>query len=257
MSERRLVAVVTGGTAGVGLESAKLLAARGYAVVVTGRNPEAGAAALEALRAISPDTAFLAGDAGAAADNNRVVAQTAERFGAGIDVLLSAGAEGTVGPRPFADLTADDLRSAFESRFFPRVLPVQAALPALRHRGGSVVLLTTDAARHPTPGESIVGAAGAAVLLLVKSLAREFAQHAVRVNGVAMTITSGTPSWDRIFANETYQSQLFERALGRFPSGRPPGVLDVARVAAFLACDAGEVTGQTVSVNGGLSFGGW
>ena len=118
-------------------------------------------------------------------------------------------------------------------------------------------MLTTDAARHPTPGESIVGAAGAAVMLLTKALAREFSRWDVRVNAVAMTITSDTPSWDRIFASESFQSRLFTKAVERFPRGRPPSAGEVADVVVFLAADAGQVTGQTTSVNGGLSFGGW
>jgi 3-oxoacyl-[acyl-carrier protein] reductase len=72
-----------------------------------------------------------------------------------------------------------------------------------------------------------------------------------------MTITSGTPSWDRIFATESFQSRLFTKAVERFPQGKPPSAGEVADVAVFLAADAAQVTGQTVSVNGGLSFGGW
>jgi 2-hydroxycyclohexanecarboxyl-CoA dehydrogenase len=257
VAERQRVALVTGGTAGVGLVVARTLAQRGLAVTVTGRSAESGRAALETLSEVSPHVAFVAGDAADADDNQAVCHAVAERFGEGIDVLVSAGAEGLVGPRPFAEMTAADVRASFDTRIYPRIMPVHAALPALRIRGGSVVLLTTDAARHPTPGESVVGAAGAAVVLLVKALARELARDAVRVNGVAMTITSGTPSWDRIFAGESFQSHLFERAVSRFPSGHPPNVDDVARVVAFLADEAGEVTGQTLSVNGGLSFGGW
>jgi 3-oxoacyl-[acyl-carrier protein] reductase len=257
VSERRRVALVTGGTAGVGLEVATILAERGLAVTVTGRSGRSGQAALDVLTRVSSDVAFVSGDAADPRDNEAVVQAVAERFGSGIDVLVSAGAEGAVGPRPFAEMSADDVRASFDTRIYPRILPVHAALPALRLRGGSVVLLTTDAARHPTPGESVVGAAGAAVILLVKGLARELARDRVRVNGVAMTITSGTPSWDRIFAGESFQSHLFERAVSRFPSGKPPTVQDVARVVSFLADGADEVTGQTVSVNGGLSFGGW
>lgn len=257
MTDRQRVALVTGGTAGVGLRVALDLAGRGIAVAVTGRNENSGRAAVEELSAVSEDVEFVAGDAGNPADNASVVTRVRERFGDGIDVLVSAGAEGQVGPRPFVDMSAEDVRAAFDTRLYPRILPVHAALPALRLRGGSVVLLTTDAARHPTPGESVVGAAGAAVVLMVKALARELARDAVRVNGVAMTITSGTPSWQRIFSGQSFQSHLFERAVSRFPSGHPPTVDDVARVATFLACDATEVTGQTLSVNGGLSFGGW
>ncbi len=78
-------------------------------------------------------------------------------------------------------------------------------------------MLATDAARHPTPGESVMGVVGAAVILMTKALARELSRWSIRVNSVAMTITSGTPSWDRIFATETFQSKLFTKAVERFP----------------------------------------
>lgn len=103
-----------------------------------------------------------------------------------------------------------------------------------------------------------MGAAGAGVILMTKTLAKELSRWRIRVNGVAMTITSGTPSWDRIFATESFQQKLFDKALQRFPAGRPPAVEEVADAVTFLASDAaGQITGQTLSVNGGLSFGGW
>jgi 3-oxoacyl-[acyl-carrier protein] reductase len=250
-------ALVTGGTGGVGLEAARRLAQRGAHVVITGRSADRGEEALAQLRAVSDAVDFELGEAADPGSLNGIVERVSGGHDGGIDILVSAGAAGDKGPTPFAELDFDEIRQAFESRLLPRIFPVRAALPALRARGGSVVLLTTDAARHPTPGESVVGAVGAAVILMTKALAREFARWGIRVNSVAMTLTSGTPSWDRIFASESFQSRLFTNAVERFPLGRPPSVDEVADVVAFLAADAGQVTGQTVSVNGGLSFGGW
>lgn len=251
------IAVISGGTGGVGLEVAQRLAARGAHVVVTGRSEEGGARALEVLRPISEDVSFEAVDSGDHAAFTDTVTRIVSGYDGGLDILVSAGTPHDIGPTPFAELSPDELRQAFDSRVFPRIFPVHAALPALRVRGGSVLMLTTDAARHATAGESVMGAAGAVVISMTKTLAREFARWDIRVNSVSMTITSDTPSWDRIFASETFQSKLFTKAVSRFPQGRPPTAGEVADVAAFLAADAGQVTGQTVSVNGGLSFGGW
>jgi 2-hydroxycyclohexanecarboxyl-CoA dehydrogenase len=76
---------------------------------------------------------------------------------------------------------------------------------------------------------------------------------------VSLTLTSDTPSWERIFGSDkTFQSKLFGKLSERFPWGRPPSAEEVARVAVFLASEeSAQVTGQTISVNGGLSFGGW
>lgn len=251
------IALVTGGTGGVGLQAARRLARRGAHVVITGRSADRGEEALAQLREVSEAVAFELGEAADPASLTEIVERVSGGHDGAIDILVSAGAAAEKGPTPFAELDFDEIRQAFESRLLPRIFPVRAALPALRTRGGSVVLLTTDAARHPTPGESVVGAVGAAVILMTKALAREFARWNVRVNSVAMTLTSETPSWDRIFASDSFQSRLFTKAAERFPNGRPPSADEVADVVAFLAADAGQVTGQTVSVNGGLSFGGW
>jgi 2-hydroxycyclohexanecarboxyl-CoA dehydrogenase len=250
------VALITGGTGGVGLETGLRLARRGALVVVTGRSPEGGEHALAQLRAVSDQASYEPGDAGDPTAITALVDRVVAAHG-GIDILVSAGSPHDIGPTPFAEMTMEDLKRAFDSRIYPRIFPVRAALPALRERGGSVVMLATDAGRHPTPGESVMGAVGAAVILMTKALARELSRWSIRVNSVAMTITSGTPSWDRIFATESFQSKLFTKAVERFPQGRPPSAGEVADVAVFLAADATQVTGQTVSVNGGLSFGGW
>ena len=77
-------------------------------------------------------------------------------------------------------------------------------------------------------------------------------------NCVALTLTSDTPTMDKLFAGGGFQQDLFAKVTGRFPMGRPPAAEEVAAVTAFLASeDAAQVTGQTISVNGGLSFGGW
>jgi 3-oxoacyl-[acyl-carrier protein] reductase len=73
-----------------------------------------------------------------------------------------------------------------------------------------------------------------------------------------MTLTSGTQSWESIFGEDSYQKDLFAKALDRFPFGAAPSAHDVSEAVVFLAsARAAHVTGQTLSVNGGLSFGGW
>jgi 2-hydroxycyclohexanecarboxyl-CoA dehydrogenase len=252
------IALVTGGSRGIGFAVAQALARQGVEVVVTGRNPGHGEEALATLRAIHPKAAFESGEAGDHAAMTAIVERTVKRAG-GLDILVSAGAAGPFGPRPFAEMTAEQIESSFNARLLPRIFPVHAALPALRARGsGSVIMVTTDAARHPTPGEAVIGAVGAAILLMTKALAREFSRWNIRVNSVALTLTTDTPAWDRIFSQPGFENRLFSKALERFPQGRAPSATEVAAVAAFLASDAAsQVNGQTVSVNGGLSFGGW
>lgn len=251
------IAVVTGGTRGIGLSIAEELAREGAKVTISGRSEEHGKEALDRLRKISDDVSFVSGDLVDYASARNILDQAAKATGA-VDILVSSGAEGPFGPRPFAEMTAQDIEQSFTTRFYPRIFPVHAAIPHLRVKGGSVVMITTDAARVPTPGESIIGAVGASVILMTKALAREFSRWNIRVNSVAITLTSDTPSWDRIFSKKDFETKVFSKALERFPSGRAPTSDEVARTALFLlSSDADQITGQTVSVNGGLSFGGW
>jgi 3-oxoacyl-[acyl-carrier protein] reductase len=162
-------------------------------------------------------------------------------------------------PKPFADMAPDELTEGLVSKYAARLFPVHAAIGHLRERpGASVVLLTTDAGRHATIGEVVVGAYAASIIQVTKSLARELSRDRIRVNAVSMTLTADTRSWDSIFAREGFQNALFSKAVARFPFGQPPAAADVAEAVVFLAStDAAQITGQTVSVNGGLSFGGW
>ena len=93
---------------------------------------------------------------------------------------------------------------------------------------------------------------------LGQAMALEFARWKIRVNCLALTLTSDTPLFEERLGNQNLGSRVFSKAVAKFPFGAPPTAREVASVAAFLASDeAAQVTGQTISVNGGLSFGGW
>ena len=104
----------------------------------------------------------------------------------------------------------------------------------------------------------MLGAVGASVIMLTKTLAKELGRFKIRVNGVALSLTSDTPTWERLSAGGGFERDLFTKLVDRFPFGRPPSADEAAAVAVFLASTAAaQVTGQTISVTGGLSFGGW
>jgi 2-hydroxycyclohexanecarboxyl-CoA dehydrogenase len=250
-------ALVTGGSGGIGLHVAGQLAEAGAYVFINGRSAERGEQAVAKLRETGQDVHFIAGDCASYQDVAAVVEGARSQAGR-LDILISAGAEGVAGPTPFAEMTPGQIEGEFRARLLPRIFPVHAALPALREHGGSVVLLTTDAGRYATPGESVLGAVGASVIIMTKVLAKEFGRDQIRVNTIALSLTSDTPTWDRAFAGEGFWRDLGSKVVGRFPFGRAPSADEAAAVAVFLASDAAaQVTGQTISVNGGLSFGGW
>lgn len=248
---------ISGATAGIGFAAAKHFVSRGAIVTITGRRTEGGVAALEKLKALGGQCFFFQGDAGNVDDVERMVSGAVAAMGR-MDIMVSAGADNWTGLKTFADMSVEEIRATFDNLIYPRFLPVHASIPHLRQsKGGSIVLIGTDAARHATPGESIVGATGAVVISMTKTLARELSRDHIRVNSVALTITSGTPGWERAFAHP-FGSKVFSKALERFPFGRPPSADEVAQAIVFLASGAAsQISGQTISVNGGLSFGGW
>jgi 2-hydroxycyclohexanecarboxyl-CoA dehydrogenase len=250
-------ALIIGSSGGVGFRVAEQLAEAGASVFINGRSAERGGQAEAGLRERGYEVRFIAGDC-ASYQAAAAVVDTACSSAGKLDILISAGAAGEAGPTPFAEMTPRQIENEFRMLLMPRIFPVHAALPALRANGGSVVLLTTEAGRSVTPGESVLGAVGASIIMMTKTLAKELARFKIRVNSVALTLTSDTPTWDRLRDGEGFERNLFTKLVGRFPFGRPPSADEAAAVAVFLASTAAvQVTGQTISVTGGLSFGGW
>jgi 2-hydroxycyclohexanecarboxyl-CoA dehydrogenase len=249
------VALITGGTAGIGLEIARSFLSAGATVVVNGRDERKGAAAIAQL---AHERAFF--EAGNCSDSDaarQVVARTVARCGR-LTTLVASGGAADIGPGLFSELADDAFIQVYRTQMLNRVYPIRAALPHMQANGGSIIIIGTDAGRHATVGEALHGGLGAAKIMLTKTLAREFGRWNIRVNGLALTVTAGTAAFDEAMARNDWVTRLFEKAIARFPAGRPPTAEEVARVALFFASNqSAQVTGQTLSVNGGLSFGGW
>lgn len=248
-------AIIFGGTAGIGLAMAQKFLAEGATVILNGRDAVRGAAVLQKLA--NPRAFFEAGDASDANDARALMQRIVAAHGAP-DILVASGGAADSSPALFEELADDAFAHVYRTQFLNRVFAIRAALPFMKDKGGSILIIGTDAGRHSTVGESLHGAMGAAKIMLTKTLARECARWNIRVNGLALTITTGTEAFDKIVARNDWVTRLFDKAVKRFPAGRPPNADEVADAALFFASDASkQITGQTLSVNGGLSFGGW
>jgi 3-oxoacyl-[acyl-carrier protein] reductase len=253
------VALITGGTAGIGLAVARAFLAAGATVVVNGRDAQRGAAAVRTLA--SERASFEAGDVRDPEDARRVAERVVQKHGS-IGILVASGGAAATPPALFSDLSDDAFTAVFRDQYLNRVFAIRAVMPHMRDAGGgSIIIIGTDAGRHATVGESLHGGLGAAKIMLTKCLAREFGRWKIRVNCLALTIIGGTEALADIVENDQkgqWAKDLFQKALKRFPFGRPPLAEEVARVALFFASDdSSQITGQTLSVNGGLSFAGW
>ena len=248
------VALLTAATSGIGLATAELIAAGGArAVVVNGRNPHAGARAVERIRRAAPgaDVSFLAGDLCDSRRASEICSQTIEEKGR-IDVFVHAGGA-EISPRLFVDLDPENYRPLIDGHFTSLLHCCRVVAPAMiSQSAGAIVVIASDAGKVATPGESLIGAMKAAVIMYVRTLALELSRHNVRVNCITPSLVADTKAHDRVMASE-FSRKLFEKAARRARLGVPTPA-NVAPLAAFLAsASASHITGQAISVNGGIS----
>jgi pteridine reductase len=240
-------ALVTGGAKRLGAAIVRRLHARGANVLLHYRgSAEAARALAEELNAVRSGSVVLhAADLLDVASLPGVVAAATGAFGR-LDVLVNNASTfyptpvGTITPAQWDDLTGTNLRA-------PLFLS-QAAAPALRAAGGSIVNLVDIHALRPLRRHPVYCAAKAGLLMLTQSLARELAPE-VRVNAVA----PGPVMWPEGEMDPAVQAQILERtALKRI--GSPE---DIARTVLFFVEDAPFVTGQVLPVDGGRTVGGF
>jgi NAD(P)-dependent dehydrogenase (short-subunit alcohol dehydrogenase family) len=239
------VAVVTGGTAGIGLAIAKRFVAEGAYVFVTGRRPSALDAA---VAEIGRNVTGVRGDASVPADLERLYAVIEEQ-GRRIDVLV-ANAGGGGGSARVEDVTPERFDAAAGLTFRGTYFTVQRALPLLND-GATIVLVSSIAAGNGTAGAGIYNASKAAVRSLARTLTVELKERGIRVNAV-----SPGPTDTRGFANfagergEEFRAHLAEVIpVGRI--GRPE---EVASAALFLASGQSSfIAGIELVVDGGMS----
>lgn len=246
---------VLGGSAGVGLEAASQFAEQGATVVVLGRDNERGAAACEAIRRRAPLAAawFVRVDATDPDDTVRAEAESRSLLGS-IDVLVN-----TTGPsdhpRLLHAIPIQSVRTRINEIILPPLHMMLAALPAMREaRGGSIINVASDAAKVATPGETLIGAAMAAIVMFSKAAALEAKREGVRINVLTPSLIADTPG-AALIGSDPFSAKLFEKAAALAHLGLTSPA-DLASMALYLASPAASrITGQAISINGGISVG--
>jgi 2-hydroxycyclohexanecarboxyl-CoA dehydrogenase len=237
------IAIVTGAGQGIGQAIARKLAAEGATVVVTDLDEASAIQTADALPGAVAIRADVSDRQAVQAMADRVVQQ----FGR-VDVLVNNA--GWDKASPFVDSDPTDWDRAIAINLYGVLHTCKAVLPLMAARGGgAVVNLGSDAGRVGSSGEAVYSAAKGGVIAFTKSLAREMARHQVRVNCVCPG-----PTDTALFASFA-GPRLREALTKAIPFRRIGQPADVANVVAFLASDeASFVTGQTVSVSGGLTM---
>jgi len=253
------VAIVTGGSSGIGLATVELLLSCGAKVAFCGRNPERLQAAEQQLRASYPHAQLLAQvcDVLDAAQVNAFAQNSQAALGAA-NMLINNAGQGRIST--FADTSDEAWSQELTLKFFSIIHPTRAFLPQLeQHAQSSIVCVNSLLAAQPEAHMVATSAARAGIKNLVRSLATEFAPKGIRVNGILIgLIESG--QWRRRFAQREDQSQdwdTWSAQLSRgkeIPLGRLGQPIEAARAIAFLASHLSSyTTGSHIDLSGGLS----
>lgn len=251
-------ALVTGGSRGIGLACARVLAREGCRVAICARSRDDLEAAAKGLEGEGATVLAIAADLAEADEAGRVVREAVARFGQ-LDILVNNA--GAIRGGDFLETSAQDWADDWRLKVLGYVRMAQEALPTMRpRRQGRIVNVIGAAARNPATTYMAGGIANAGLVNFTKALADLAAPDGILVNAVSPGATA-TERWERLLAQEAaalgrrVQDLRTERFRSQ-PLGRIATPEEVADVVAFLASErASFVTGVTITVDGGTSRG--
>ena len=250
MNERNTVALVTGAGRGIGAAVADRLAADGFAVAVCDR--DAAAAGEVAAGLAERHGAAALGVAADIADGEQVraaVARVARELGP-VDVLVNNAAVDVIAR--FVDSREEDWDRIIAVNLRGTLTVTRAVLDSMiEHGRGRIVHIASDAGRVGSSGEVVYSATKGGVIAFGKALAREVARHGITVNSVC----PGPTDTALLGQVAEYSRKMYDATLRAIPLRRVAEPADIAGVVAFLASEDGSyMTGQTLSVSGGLTM---
>lgn len=246
--------VVAGGTSGVGLSAARKFAEAGVPrIALLGRDLARGEAAVRAVREVSSavDVRFVSANANDANAVRQAVDRVMAEFGS-IEILLNSTV-GQAAPDLLKNIPLEQLETILVEQAMGPILMSRAVLPHMvKAQRGVILNVASDAAKLATPGESVIGAGMAAIVMFTRTLAIEAKRDGIRVNALTPSLIAGTLTSKRM-QESPFASKLFEKA-GKLASLGVAEADDLADLALFLASPAAKrITGQAISANGGIS----
>jgi NAD(P)-dependent dehydrogenase (short-subunit alcohol dehydrogenase family) len=240
------VAFITGGTSGIGLETAKLFLAEGAKVALVGSNTER----LDSADGELDGRALLVhADLRKRSDIEHAVAQVREKFDR-IDVVFANAGASTVAP--LEAVTPEYIEDNIALNFTSVFLTIQKTAPLIP-RGGSIIVTTSFLNTIGMPGLSILAATKAATRSLVRSIGAELAPRGIRVNAISPGAIS-TPFYEKIGLTDVQLSEVTAALQARIGLKRFGEASELAKTALFLASDdSSYTTGAELVIDGGLT----
>ena len=247
------VALVTGGSEGIGKGIARKLAHEGCRVAICARRQDVLSGAAEAIRSESgAQVLAVAADVTLASDVERYVNEAVSEFG-GIDILVNNA--GRSAAHYFENATEAMWQEDFNLKFWAAVRGSRLAVPHMKARGGgSIVNITHPGGKAPGPGSVPTSVSRAAGIALSKAMSKDLAQHRIRVNTVCLTnirSAQAERAWAASGSDLDFDAWCDE--LGKdVPLGRMGEPGEVADLVAFLVSDRGAfITGAAINLDGG------
>ena len=253
-------AIITGGSAGIGLACAQALYAEGVSVLIAARNEERLAQALSAVAGHAPESKAealsVSADVSTAEGVERVVARALSAWG-GLDILINNAGSAPSGD--FYDLSDDAYHGAWDLKLLGYMRMVRAVAPQMKaRRDGRIVNIVGAAAHNPTPTFLAGSTANAAIINFTKGISQDLAPYGVRINAISPgpvnTERARQLARQEAAAHGITVEEATARRIASIPLGRMAEADEIADMALFLASDrAASVTGAELLMDGGAT----
>jgi 3-oxoacyl-[acyl-carrier protein] reductase len=246
------VAIVTGGTQGIGRATALRLAKEGARVMIAARGRERLDALVSEVRASGGTIAAVQADVARPEDCERLVAEALRAFGR-IDILVNNA--GTSATGDFESVTDAAWQQDLDLKLFAAIRLSRLAIPHMKKQGGGrIVNITTIGAKQPRARSMPTTVSRAAGLALTKALSKEFAKDNILVNTVSLGLVRAGQHERKAEKAGVPVEQLYASMAKDIPLGRVGRAEEAANVIAFLVSGAASyVTGASINLDGGAS----
>src|SRR5712692_2922026 len=243
MATNASMALITGGTSGIGRAAANTLAQLGIHVIVVGRNAERGEQTVAEIRAAGGKADFISSDLRDASSAREVAKRAVELGNGHVDILINNAGIFPFGPTN--KTTEEEFDRVYSLNVKAPYFLVAELAPLMARRGkGAIVNVSTMVADYGVSGMSLYGSSKAAINLLTKAWAAEYGPSGVRVNAVSPgpTRTEGTDA----------MGEALDQLAAQAPAGRPATADEIAEAIVFLATDRSSfIQGAKLAVDGG------
>lgn len=246
------VAIVTGGTQGIGKACALKLAAEGASVVIAARDQERLASVAGEIRSAGGQVTTVSADVSKDTECARIISETIAAYGK-VDILINNA--GTSATGEFESVTDEGWQADFDLKLFAAIRLSRLAIPFMKQQSwGRIINVTNIGAKQPAAKSMPTTVTRAAGLAMTKALSREFAPNNILVNSVCIGLIKAGQHERKAAKAGINVEQLYDNLGKDIPLGRVGRAEEVANVVAFLASEAASyVTGSSINLDGGKS----